>query len=211
MCGKENTLIKSPPRGWRPIVIYLFQGNDYNPVQAAVKRANSSRKRESGDIIYSIKSALTHATLLEFSPAELSTTSEVGKQVGGSLPENFIVVSMRRLESQNRSRSVSRHRMSISPPIHVRRANALGIIDGNISRKNRTNPQRCRQWKLLMLILDLAIIGERDTLLIRNCQSGEQNEFWMSVEIEGNVSSGTGYAGQSQGVGLNTRLLVNLL
>ena len=62
-----------------------------------------------------------------------------------------------------------------------------------------------------MLILDLAIIGERDTLLIRNCQSGEQNEFWMSVEIEGNVSSGTGYAGQSQGVGLNTGLLVNLL
>ena len=52
-----------------------------------------------------------------------------------------------------------------------------------------------------MLILDLAIISEQDTLPICNRESEEENEFWMSVEIEGNVSSGAGYAGQSQGVG----------
>ena len=155
--------------------MYLFQGNDYNLVEMAVKHGNS-KKRESGPAISSIKSALTYATLLESSLAELGTTGEAGKQVGRSLPENFVVIYMWQLDSQNRSRGFSRHRISIQPPVHIRKTNALGIIIGNICGKNRTNSQRCRQWKL-PIILDLAIIGERDTLLIRNCQSGEQNEF----------------------------------
>ena len=61
-----------------------------------------------------------------------------------------------------------------------------------------------------MLILDLAITPERDTLPIHNSQSGEQNGFWMSVEIEGKVSSSAGYAGQSQGVGLDVGVLMDL-
>ena len=47
-----------------------------------------------------------------------------------------------------------------------------------------------------MLIFDRAISRERDTRPIHNSQSEEQNGLWMSVEIEGKVSSGVGSAGQ---------------
>jgi len=47
-----------------------------------------------------------------------------------------------------------------------------------------------------MLILDLVITAERDIIPIHSGPSGEQSGYWMSVEIEGKVSSGAGYAGQ---------------
>jgi len=51
----------------------------------------------------------------------------------------------------------------------------MGIIDGNISGKNRTRPNRGGQWKPPISILVLVITGERDTLPIHSGQSGEQN------------------------------------
>jgi len=68
----------------------------------------------------------------------------------------------------------------------------LGIIDSDISGRNRTGPQKCRQRKPPMLIHDLAITLELDTLPIHSGQSGKQNRFWMSVGIEGKVSSSAG-------------------
>jgi len=61
-----------------------------------------------------------------------------------------------------------------------------------------------------MLILDLAITPERDTLPIRSSQPGKQNGLRMSVGIEGKVSSSAGWAGQSRGVGLEIGVLMDL-
>jgi len=206
---EETAPAKSPPRGWRQIAMDLFQGNNYNPGQAAVKRANS-RKRERSDSISSTKSVLTYATPPEVPLIESDAAGDARKQVGGSHPENFAAGDMWQLGGQDGSRHVSRDGRSIPPPGRVRSANVLATIDSNISGKNRTRPQKCGQWKPPMLILDLAITPERDTLPIHSSQSREQNGFWISVEIEGKISSGSGYAGQSQGVGLDIGVLMDL-
>jgi len=83
-------------------------------------------------------------------------------------------------------------------PVRVRSANVLEIIDSNLSGKNTIRPQRCGQWKPPMLILDLVITAEWETIPIHSSQSGEQNGVWMSVEIQEKVSSGAGYAGQPE-------------
>jgi len=54
------------------------------------------------------------------------------------------------------------------------------------------------------------ITPERDTLPIHSSQSGKQNGLWMLAEIEGKVNSSAGYAGQSQGVGLDFGVLMDL-
>lgn len=89
---EETAPTKSPPREWKQIVMYLFQGNDCHPGQTAVKRANS-RNRERSDRISSTKPVLTYAAPLEVSPTELDATS-AGKQVGGSFLENFAAGDM---------------------------------------------------------------------------------------------------------------------
>jgi len=61
-----------------------------------------------------------------------------------------------------------------------------------------------------MLILDLAITPERDTLPIHSGPSGKQKRFWMSVGIEGKASSSAGSAGQPQGVGPDLGVFVDL-
>jgi len=61
-----------------------------------------------------------------------------------------------------------------------------------------------------MSILDLTITPERDTLPIDSGQSRKQNRFWMSVGIEGKVSSSAGYAGQPQGVGPDVGAFMDL-
>jgi len=60
-----------------------------------------------------------------------------------------------------------------------------------------------------VLILDPAVTPERDPLPIHGSQSEKQNE-WVSVEIEGTVSSSVGCPGQSQGVGLDVGVLRDL-
>jgi len=96
------------------------------------------------------------------------------------------------------------------PPVWVPSANFLGIIDNNVLGKNRTRPQRCGQLKRAMVIFDLAITPEWDNLPVQSSQSEEENGFWTLVEIEGKVISGTGYARQSQRVGLDTRVFIGL-
>ena len=206
---EETAPVKSPPRGWRQMAMDLFQGNNSNPGQTVVKRANS-RKRERSDSISSTKSVLTYAPPPEVSPTEPDATGDAGKQAGGSLTENFAACDMWRLDGRDGSRHFSRDGRSIPPSGRVRSANVLGMIDSNISGRNRTRPQKCGQWKPPMLILDLAITPERDTLPMHSSQSGGQNGFWVSVEIEGKVSSSAGYAGQSQGVGLDVGVLMDL-
>jgi len=168
--SEGTALPKSPPRGWRQIAVDLFQGNNCNPGQTVVKRANSG-KRERSDS----KSVLTYATPLEVSSTKLDATGDAGKQVGGSLPENFAAGDMWRLDGQDGLRYVSRGGRSIPPPSRARSANFLGIFDSNISGKNRTRSQTCGQWKPPMLIPDLATTPERVTqpLPIHNSQSGE--------------------------------------
>jgi len=39
-----------------------------------------------------------------------------------------------------------------------------------------------------MLILDLVITPERDTLPIHSSQPGKKNRLWMSAEIEGKLA-----------------------
>ncbi|PUU83421.1 hypothetical protein B9Z19DRAFT_1142634 [Tuber borchii] len=62
-----------------------------------------------------------------------------------------------------------------------------------------------------MWILDLAITPEQHTLPTQRGSSEERNGFLMSVEIEGKVSSGVGYAGQSPGISIDTSVLMDLL
>jgi len=38
----------------------------------------------------------------------------------------------------------------------------------------------------------------------------KQNGLWMSVGVEGIVSSSSGYAGQSRGIGLNFSVVMDL-
>ena len=51
-----------------------------------------------------------------------------------------------------------------------------------------------------MLIFDLVITPEWDTLPIHSSQSGKQSGLWMSIGLEGKISSGTRYAWRSQGI-----------
>ena len=206
---EETAPTKSPPRGWRQMAMDLFQGNNYNSGQVGVKRANS-RKSERSDSMSSTKSALIYTTPPEVSPIKPDATVDMGKQTGGSLPKNFPTGDMWQLDDQNESRHVSRDEKSIALSGRVCSANVLEIVDGNIGGKHRFQPQKRGQWKPPMLILDLAITPERDTLPIYSSQSGQQNEFWISVEIEGRVSSSAGYAGQSQGVGMDVGVLMDL-
>lgn len=71
--------------------MYLFQGNNCNPGEKAVKRANS-RKRERSD---STKSVLAYATPPDVSSTEPDATGDTGKQVDGSLAENSATGDMR--------------------------------------------------------------------------------------------------------------------
>lgn len=158
----------------------------------------------------STKSALIYTTPPEVSPIKPDATGDTGKQAGGSLPKNFPAGDMWQLDGQNGSRHVSRDERSIALSGRVRSANVLEIVDGNIGEKHRSKPQKRGQWKPPMLILDLAITPERDTLPIYSSQSGQQNGFWISVEIEGRVSSSAGYAGQPQGVGMDVGVLMDL-
>ena len=206
---EETVPTKSPPRGWRQMAMDLFQGNNYNSGQVGVKRA-SSRKSERSDSMSSTKSALIYTTPPEVSPIKPDATGDTGKQAGGSLPKNFPAGDMWQLDGQNGSRHVSRDERSIALSGRVRSANVLEIVDGNIGEKHRSKPQKRGQWKPPMLILDLAITPERDTLPIYSSQSGQQNGFWISVEIEGRVSSSAGYAGQPQGVGMDVGVLMDL-
>lgn len=91
---------------------------------------------------------------------------------------------------QDRLRHVSCGRRSILPPIRLGTVNVLGKTDSNIGGKNETRLQIGGHWKLPMLILDLVITPEWDTLPIHRRQSGERNGFCMSVGIQGKVSSG---------------------
>jgi len=61
-----------------------------------------------------------------------------------------------------------------------------------------------------MLILDLTNTPELDTLPKRSCQCRRQNRFWISVGIEGKVRSGSGYAAQPEGVGLDVGVFIDL-
>ena len=167
----------------------LFQGNNCNPGQTVVKRANSG-KREGSDSISSTKSVLTYATPLEVSSTKLDATGDAGKQVGGSLPGNFVAGDMWRLDGRDQLRYVSRDGRSIPPLSCARGANSLGIFDSDIGGKNRYRSQKCGRWGPPMLILDLAITPERVTqpLPIHNSQSGEWNGFWMSVGVRGKLA-----------------------
>jgi len=119
----------------------LFQGNNCNPSQAVVKRANS-RKREGSEGISSTKSNLTYTTLPEIPSPESDATGDVGGQGGESLPENFGAADMWRLGGQDGLRHVSHNGRSI-PPGRVLNINVPGIINSNNSGKNRTGPQKC--------------------------------------------------------------------
>jgi len=114
------------------------------------------------------------------------------------------------MDGQDGPRHNSGNGRNIPPPGHVCNSNFLGIIDNNISGRDRTGPQKCREWKPPMLILDLTNTPERDTLPIHSCQCGKQNRFWISVGIEGKVRSSTGYAAQPEGVGLDIGVFIDL-
>ncbi|PWW77832.1 hypothetical protein C7212DRAFT_362443 [Tuber magnatum] len=200
---------KSPPKGWRQMAMDLFQGNNGNSGQAAVKRANS-REGKRSDSISSTKSVLTYATPPEAPPAESDATSDVEKRVGRGPPGNSGASGMRQSDSPGRSRHPSHDGRSTLPHGVFNDTSFLAALDGNIGGKNRTRPKRCGQWKPPMLIVDLVVTPEQDTLPIRSGQSGDQNSFWISVEIEGKVNSCAGYAGQQHGVGLDVGVLMDL-
>ena len=61
-----------------------------------------------------------------------------------------------------------------------------------------------------MLILDPTNTPARDSLPIRSSQCRKQNRFWISVGIEGKVRSGSGYAAQPEGVGLDVGVFIDL-
>jgi len=203
---EETVPTKSPPRGWRQMAMDLFQGN---PNQANIKRANS-RKSERSDSMSSTKSALIYTTPPEVSPIKPDAAGDTGNQVDGGLPKNFAAGDMWQLGGKNGSRHISCDERSVTPPGRVRSASVLETLDGNMGGKHRSKPQKRGQWRPPMLILDLAITPERDTLPIYSSQSGQQNGFWISVEIEGRVSNSAGYAGQSQGVGMDVGVLMDL-
>jgi len=75
---QETAPINSPERGLRQKAMDLFQGNNCNPGEMVVKRANS-RKRERSDSISSIKSNLTHVTPPKVSPTEPDASGNVGE------------------------------------------------------------------------------------------------------------------------------------
>ncbi|CAZ83056.1 unnamed protein product [Tuber melanosporum] len=205
----ETVRPKSPPRGWRQMAMDLFQSNNGNSSQALVKRADS-RKSDRSNSISSTKSVLTFATPPEVSPIEPDTTGDVEKRVGGSLPGNTAPGSMRKLGGPDGSGHSSHDGRSILPGGGVRNASVLAILDGKIGGGDGTRPQKCGQWKPPMLVVDLAVTPERDTLPTHSGRSGEPNGFWISVEIEGKVSSSAGYSGQPQGVGMDVGVLLDL-
>ncbi|PUU82894.1 hypothetical protein B9Z19DRAFT_1119997 [Tuber borchii] len=82
---------KVPPRGSRQI-------------EWEERRSNSISPK---------KSFFTYATPPEVSPTEPDATGDAGKQVGGSLPENFAASDMWRLDGQDGSRGLSCDRRSI--------------------------------------------------------------------------------------------------
>ncbi|RPA90155.1 hypothetical protein L873DRAFT_1795647 [Choiromyces venosus 120613-1] len=206
---EEGMPAKSPPKGWKQMAIDLFQGNTGTSAQA-IKRANS-RKRERSDSISSTKSILTYSTPPEVSPLESDATVGAEKHLGGSLPRNFAASGMWQLDGPDGSRHFSRDGRSTVPRGHVRNTSVLGIFEGNIGGKNRTRGQKCGKWRPPTLTVDLVVTPERDTLPIYSGQSAGQNGLWISVEIEGKVSSsGSGYAGQPQGVGMDVGVLMDL-
>ena len=205
---EDTTPTKSPPR-WRiQTATDPFQGNNRNPGQTVVKRANC-RKGDRSDRIFSIKPNFAYATLPEVSPTEPDATGDAGKQLGGSLLD----ISHPRYVAngwQGWTKTRFRQREDHPPPGHVCSANFLRIIDSNTSGRNGTGPQNCREWKPPMLTLDLAITPERDTLPIHSDRSGKQKGFWISVGIEGRASSSAGYAAQPQGVGPDVGAFIDL-
>jgi len=48
--SEGTALPKPPPRGWRQIAVGLFRGDDCNPGQTVVRRANSEKKERSNSI-----------------------------------------------------------------------------------------------------------------------------------------------------------------
>ncbi|KAG0633533.1 hypothetical protein HOY80DRAFT_1104625 [Tuber brumale] len=207
---EESVPPKSPPRGWRQMAMDLFQGNNGNSGQAVVKRADS-RKSDRSNSISSTKSALTLTTPPEVSPIESNTTGDAEKKrVGRGLPRNSTAGSMWKLGGPDGSGHSSREGRSILSGGGVRNASVLAILDGKIGGGDGTRPQKCGQWKPPMLTVDLAVTPERDTLPMHSGRSRGSNGFWISVEIEGKVSSSAGYAGQPQGVGMDVGVLMDL-
>ena len=186
---EETTPTKSPPRSWRQTATDPFQGNNCKPGQTVVKRANC-RKGERSDRLSSIKSNFAYASRKFPPPNQMPQVMPESNSAGAS--RIFRSTGYMWVDGQDGPRHVSRNGRRIPPLGHVCSANVLGLIDSNISGRNRTGPQKCRQWKPPMLILDLAITPERDTLPVHGGQSGKQNRFWMSVGIEGKVSSSAG-------------------